>query len=427
MLSSKSEKGKGHQMRRSKVSLGEKRPFLKPQKEELGCWQGAFGVVFEGGGLARFVLGLVSVCGLFNFSVLWAQEGSIKEGWQEALRQEGKTLWRQQRVLMGTVLRVELVAESHQREAAAREAVEAAFEVAEQWAKRASFFDAQSELSQLNKAGLEEQRVSVPLSELLGEALFLAEATDSFFDPTLGRPMRLWRKSRKEGRLPSPQERKGAWAASGRAQVEWEAEKRVVRKKHPALLWDLGGIAKGFILDKMAECLRQRGFSRFLLSTTSDFLAGEPPLDKAGTGWLVSYPSGKKGEKKSLFLSRSALSTSGTQYQLIFIEGRAYAHLLDRKTGVGTEAQGSCTVWALRAYEADGWATACFLEPSLRPDFGQCLWASFGEEKGEKREGKRGLSGFFFSVGSFFSSRGEEDAGRGRQGPVYVLGREEGE
>ena len=144
------------------------------------------------------------------------------------------------------------------------------------WEKVMSAMDAGSGLARLNAA---ENGVSVPVSPELEKALLLAldyaRLTKGAFDPTLGPCIRLWKKSRRHGVLPSGGELERALRASG-----WEklsVGKGAAVKTVPGMRVDLGGMGKGFAVDRMAEILRKRGIRSFFIDSTSDVMAGAPP------------------------------------------------------------------------------------------------------------------------------------------------------
>lgn len=129
-----------------------------------------------------------------------------------------------------------------------------------------------------------ENGVSVPVSLELEKALLLAldyaRLTKGAFDPTLGPCIRLWKKSRRHGVLPSGGELERARRASG-----WEklyVGKGAAVKTVPGMRVDLGGMGKGFAVDRMAEILRKRGIRSFFIDSTSDVMGRRPPTGGAG-------------------------------------------------------------------------------------------------------------------------------------------------
>lgn len=222
------------------------------------------------------------------------------------------------------------------------------------WEKVMSAMDAESSLAAFNAA---ENGVVVPVSVELKEVLLLAlqyaRLTNGAFDLTLGPCIRLWKKSRRRGSLPAPEELERARRASG-----WEklcVGKSGALKKVPGMRVDLGGIGKGFAVDRMGELLKKKGVFSFFIDSTSDVLAGAPPPGERG--WRLRVDAGH-GEGTTLLLSHAAVSTSGNAHQMVEIGGVKYSHVLDPHTGLGVTEGRQVSVKAPCAALADALATA---------------------------------------------------------------------
>jgi thiamine biosynthesis lipoprotein len=125
------------------------------------------------------------------------------------------------------------------------------------------------------------------------------------------------------------------------------AEKHAVEVLADGLRLDLGGIGKGFALDRMAELLKDWGLSSVLLAaSTSTRLAGKPP--PGGAGWPVGI--GPQHDAHHVKLSNRAVSGSGAA-----VRGR---HIVDPKTG--RPARDRFRTWAIAstAAMADALSTA---------------------------------------------------------------------
>ncbi len=229
--------------------------------------------------------------------------------------------------------------------------IQRAFETMKRWEMILSERDARSELARFNNA---PDGVPVPISPELETALLqaleMARRTDGRFDPTLGPLVRLWRREASTGRRAGEEEIERARTASG-----WN--KLVVGQGYavktvPGMRIDLGGIGKGIMLDRMADTLRERGITRFLLADTSDMLAGDPPPGQLS--WNV-----RSGET-TVALHREALSTSGGDFQHTVVAGAPSVHIIDPTTGRGRPMKPAATVRARTAAEADALATASY-------------------------------------------------------------------
>lgn len=232
---------------------------------------------------------------------------------------------------MGTVFTVRAYPGSGMDAGDAERICGEALACAAHWEKVMSAMDAESGLARLNAA---EYGISVPVSPELERVLLLAldyaRLTNGAFDPTLGPCIRLWKKSRRLGILPSGEERECALRACG-----WEklsVRKGMAVKAVSGMRLDLGGMGKGFALDRMAEMLKTRGVCSFFMDSTSDVLAGAPPPGEPG--WRLRVDTGN-GQGEVLLLSHAAVSTSGSAHQMVKIGGKSYSHVLDPRSGLG--------------------------------------------------------------------------------------------
>lgn len=250
---------------------------------------------------------------------------------------------------MGTLFRIILYANSP---AVARSAFDAAFARARELDATLSDYRGDSELNRLCRAG--RGVVGNDLFTVLDRAHEIARASGGAFDPTVGPFTKLWRASRKAGRLPSSAELAAARAASGWRKVKLDRRTRTVRLAAPNMQLDLGGIAKGYAADQMLRLLQSRGIATALVAASGDLAIGAPPPGRPG--WTISLEAAKTNE----LLANCGVSTSGAAEQFVEINGVRYSHILDPRTGLGlTGVHGARTlsVIAPDATLADALAT----------------------------------------------------------------------
>ena len=261
----------------------------------------------------------------------------------------GGRLYYASRPAAGTLFMIRCWSDESEEEVARK--VQRAFGIAKRWEMILSDRDVRSELSQLNDAPCGVAVAIGPeLEAALRLSLAMARRTNGSFDPTLGPLVRLWRRTRATGRSPRAPEWERARAASGWRKLA--VTRGFATKTVPGMRIDLGGIGKGIMLDRMAESLREQGLSRYLLSDTSDFLAGDPP---PGQRAWICRAGGRDAE-----LYREALSTSGGRFQHVCIEGRESTHIIDPATGRGRPCAAAAIIRAATAAEADALATAAY-------------------------------------------------------------------
>ena len=168
---------------------------------------------------------------------------------------------------MGTVFTVRAYPGHGMDGARTEEACMRALACAVFWEGVMSAMDAESRLAALNAA---PAGVKVPVSPELRRVLSLsleyARLTRGTFDPTLGPFIRLWKKSRRLGVLPSREDLERARRASGWEKLSVDGEG--VMKAAEGMRVDLGGIGKGFAVDRMADMLKAVSYTHLTLPTT---------------------------------------------------------------------------------------------------------------------------------------------------------------
>src|SRR5687768_6177227 len=176
--------------------------------------------------------------------------------------------------------------------------------------------------------------VSPELLTVVSRALEISRATGGAFDPTIAPLVALWRESRSTRRLPEPFRLTAARALVNWRDVEIDAGRSTVRLSRPGMHLDLGGVAKGYILQEALRTLRERGVGRALVASGGDIVVGDAPPGR--TGWVVDAPGSDPAfAARASTLRNAALATSGPTEQFVEIDGIRYSHIVDPRTGLG--------------------------------------------------------------------------------------------
>jgi thiamine biosynthesis lipoprotein len=264
-------------------------------------------------------------------------------------------LERAPRAVMGTSCRLIAVV-PRERAAQAEGALDAAeAELRRVEALMSSWIEA-SELSRFNAAGPGPFPLSGDTLEVLRAARRVHRASGGAFDVTCRPLVELWRRAAREGVWPRGESVEAARARSSWELIELESESAV--KLRGSARVDLGGIAKGFGIDRALEALREGGAEAGLVDVGGDIrVFGAPPGDDA---WAVDVrdPRGSGATLGSLRLREGAVCTSGSYARGVVIAGRRVSHIVDPTTGRPAEGSPSVTVLAPTAMQADAWATA---------------------------------------------------------------------
>jgi thiamine biosynthesis lipoprotein len=258
-----------------------------------------------------------------------------------------------------------------------------------------SNYRAESELSALNRdAARQAVTVEPGLFALIEESLQYSRETDGAFDITVGPLMKVWGFLDGKARLPRPAELAGVMKRVGYHHVRLDTGRRQVRFDQDGIELDLGGIAKGYAVDRAIDILRESGVTAALVSsgTSSVYALGAPPEER---GWkvVVRDPLEAKKAGDTVWLKDCSLSVSGNYEKFVTIKGRRYAHIMNPRTGRPVEDMLSTTVLATRATQSDALSTAFFVLGVDRtrrylasyPDLAAILYQPADSDQGFKR------------------------------------------
>lgn len=222
----------------------------------------------------------------------------------------------------------------------------------------------ESEINEFAKAS-----TAVPFSA--SEDLFLifeksgelTAETGGAFDITVGPLIRLWRIGRKNGSLPTAAQISSAKARTGFHHLKLDPVKRTITKTIDGMLFDLGGIAKGYAADAALEIMSDGGFPQTLVAASGDIVVGDAPPGKSG--WRIGIETLDIGHElkdlETVTLVRQAISTSGDTRRYLEIAGTRYSHIVSTRTGLGLTERVGASVIAPDATTSDSYATAAVL------------------------------------------------------------------
>lgn len=257
------------------------------------------------------------------------------------------------RLALDTFVQIKATGRNGQR------AVDEAFAEIGRLEKLLDRFQPASQVGRLNEqAGLAWVELDDDTRFLLEQGLYYGRISQGAFDVTVGVLADLWGFGSDHNRVPLPAEIEAALDVTGYPLLETKGNRAFVQQ---GVKVDLGGIAKGYTVDKAAEKLRQRGIKHALVNAGGDIYAiGSRP---DGKPWRVGVtnPRQVEGMALAVYLEDQAIATSG-DYQRFFVhEGQRYHHILDPRTGYPARGMASVSVIAPTAREADALSTAVFV------------------------------------------------------------------
>lgn len=259
------------------------------------------------------------------------------------------------RELMGT--RVTVIVSGGGR-ARAERGVAAAFRELEAVEAEMSEWRPESALSRVNAAAGSGRFVAVPraLCEVLAASLEGARRSGGLFDPTWAALRGLWRFPAPPGAAPPDPaaiRERCALVAWEDVELERRGGRCRVRLRRPGMALGLGGVAKGFAVDRAVAALRAAGLRDFVVQAGGDLYAAGR---RGGRPWRVGIRDPRGPEDVSfarIELSDAAFSTSGDYERFFESGGRRYHHLLDPRSCEPATATRSATILARTALEAE--------------------------------------------------------------------------
>ena len=237
------------------------------------------------------------------------------------------------RYAMGTVLELSLVPPAGRPAETLGETFEELFALADRLEGLFTVYDENSDVRRLNaRAGEAPLWVDPLVTEILSESIRYSGLTEGMFDVTLGPLVALWAAAESQDQLPSKQSLSDALQRVGPAVIEMLPDGRVMLQ-HSGAGVNLGGIAKGFALEKMLPRLRARGIENALLTfgQSSTWALGAPPGEP---GWKLLVRGAAAPYLGVVTLRDQALSVSGSLGRFARIEGVEFGHVIDPRNGM---------------------------------------------------------------------------------------------
>lgn len=260
---------------------------------------------------------------------------------------------------MGTYVKIIMYADNRQKAIAT---ADAAYDTIRSLNQVLSDYLADSEVAVINNAPADS---SLEISEEMYLALVksqgLSESTNGAFDITVGPVVKLWRKARKENKLPDELALQAALNTVGYKKVKLVDTTLVKEKAHMQL--DFGGIGKGMALAAAMKVINNAGIHRVLIDAGGDVLAGDAPPDTDGWEVVVGLFEQETKYQQKISAKNIAIASSGDFYQFLEIDDQRYSHIVDPATGLGVTRQKRSTVIGPDAATADALASAFCIMP----------------------------------------------------------------
>jgi len=259
--------------------------------------------------------------------------------------------------IMGTRITVELWADDKDK---GEQAIDALLDEMRHVDESMSTYKPTSEVSQVNaRAADGPMHISKELFDLLVTAKEYSVITEGAFDITYASVGYMY-DFRKHVRPDEAQIDKALPAVNFR-HLLLDPKKQTVQFSQKGVRIDLGGIAKGYSVDRGIDVLKSRGYTRMYVSAGGDSrIVG----DRFGKPWMVGIRDPRKGEGEVITripLVDAAISTSGDYERFFEEDGVRYHHIIDPHTGHSASKVRSATVIGPYAMRTDGLSKTAFV------------------------------------------------------------------
>lgn len=264
--------------------------------------------------------------------------------------------YEREEAIMGTRIAVQLWSEDP---ALAQRAIDAVIAEMHRTDELMSTYKPGSQLSQVNEHAYERPvQVDADLIDVVEKSLEYSRLSDGVFDVTYASVGYLF--DYRKHVHPTDAQIAAALPAVDYRQVVVDHDARTIRFLKPGMRIDLGGIAKGWAVDRGIDILRELGIEHAMVNAGGDTrLLG----DRRGKPWIVGIRDPRNEGKvvTRIPLQDEALSTSGDYERYFEEDGVRYHHILEPGTGRSPKAVRSVTVIGPTATHTDGLTKPVFI------------------------------------------------------------------
>ncbi len=254
---------------------------------------------------------------------------------------------------MGTTFHIDCYGVS---EDIAANASKTAFAILHEIEAAMSRFRDDSEISAINKKPAGPHKMSRTLAECLKASIEAAEMSGGYFDITFMPLYKLWDWRNSPQKLPDEAALKTALSKVGYSKININFKDMSMRLEDGMMI-DLGGIAKGYAVGKMADLVINLGVSDAIIEGGGDLRVTADRPYVIGIQDPFNKTNGKTAGRL-IVNGPVSVFTSGDYEQFAVIEGKNYGHIIDPKTGYPAEGPKSATIIGADPALTDGLATA---------------------------------------------------------------------
>jgi thiamine biosynthesis lipoprotein len=241
--------------------------------------------------------------------------------------------------------------------------VDEAFDEVDRIDRLMSHYNATSPLSRVNREAAQHPVAVEPeLFDFIADAMRYHRDSNGAFDITVGPLMKAWGFFRGEGRVPSDEELAAARHHVGGAHVVLNPVSKTIGFDEPGVELDLGGIAKGYAVDRVVGLFKRRHIAAALVSAGGSTIYGlGAPPGRDGWDVMIQDPIDPRKIALTVQLKDRALSVAGSSEKSFEAGGLTYSHIMDPRTGRPAQGVLSVAVLAGSGTAGDAFDDAFFV------------------------------------------------------------------
>ncbi|MGM0471345.1 MAG: FAD:protein FMN transferase [Bacillota bacterium] len=293
-------------------------------------------------------LGLVIITLLVGLTVIrFNQQDKVEE-------------YQTQQFLMDTVVTLKIKGDNAEK--VGTQVVQRMREIADQ----ATRYHQESIVTKINQqAGIKPVAVNQDIFKMITTAKKYGRLTDGAFDVTIAPVVELWGFGTEENQVPAQTKIEDRLELVDYQQIKIDQQQQTVMLAEQGMKLDLGGIAKGYIVDQAAKMLQEAGIKSALINAGGNIRTiGTKPN---GSKWRIGIQHPRSQEESDsnyidiVEVAATNLVTSGDYERYFSEEGKRYHHILDPQTGYPARGLVSVTVISDSSFQADILSTALFI------------------------------------------------------------------
>ncbi len=218
-----------------------------------------------------------------------------------------------------------------------------------------------SDIYKLNNAKEETVSVSEETASLIKDACDISKSCDGAFDISVKPLLTLWGFDTKEYRVPADSEIEKTLLLVSFENIEVDGE-YVTKPENSSI--DLGGIAKGYVADRVSEIIKNSGVSSALINLGGMITTVGKSSSNDKDYWRVGvqYPSENDSYFFTFDVNETSVSTTGAYQRYFEEESGVYHHIIDPKTGKPSDSNvSSVTVVGESGVKCDALSTAFYV------------------------------------------------------------------